>query len=222
MAKPLVQSTGRRKSSVARVRLYEGSGSFKLNERSLDNYFPQPALRMRVMEPLKVAEAEGRYDPELATYTLTLRQSVGEGEDGAPMPIPVAMGLIGRAGDDLPLRLSGEAAAAAETTRVLLLDRAEQSFVFVDVEEAPVPSVLGMVGSGWCFGIKRRCSCPNRSIRRRARPTMPSGPAWPSEVRCSGTTSRLRCRRPSSTTPRPWCSRRCGTSCGPARSPMMP
>jgi len=62
MAKPLVQATGRRKSSVARVRLYEGAGSFKLNDRSLENYFPQPALRMRVLEPLKIAEAEGRYD----------------------------------------------------------------------------------------------------------------------------------------------------------------
>ena len=62
MAKPLVQATGRRKSSIARVRLYDGSGSFKLNERSLENYFPQPALRMRVMEPLKIADAEGRYD----------------------------------------------------------------------------------------------------------------------------------------------------------------
>ena len=62
MPKPLVQATGRRKSSIARVRLYEGTGSFSLNERSLESYFPQPALRMRVMEPLKVAEAEGRYD----------------------------------------------------------------------------------------------------------------------------------------------------------------
>ena len=62
MAKPLVQATGRRKSSVARVRLYDGTGSFKLNDRSLENYFPQPALRMRVMEPIKIAEAEGRYD----------------------------------------------------------------------------------------------------------------------------------------------------------------
>ena len=62
MAKPLVQATGRRKSSVARVRLYEGAGTFKLNDRSLENYFPQPALRMRVLEPLKIAEAEGRYD----------------------------------------------------------------------------------------------------------------------------------------------------------------
>jgi len=62
MPKPLVQATGRRKSSIARVRLYEGTGTFKLNDRSLDNYFPQAALRMRVTEPLKVADAEGRYD----------------------------------------------------------------------------------------------------------------------------------------------------------------
>ena len=62
MPKPLVQATGRRKSSVARVRLHEGTGSFQLNGRSLESYFPQPALRMRVMEPLKLAEADGRYD----------------------------------------------------------------------------------------------------------------------------------------------------------------
>lgn len=62
MIKPLVQATGRRKSSIARVRLYEGTGVFKLNERSLDSYFPQAALRMRVMEPFKIVEADGRYD----------------------------------------------------------------------------------------------------------------------------------------------------------------
>lgn len=62
MPKPLVQATGRRKSSIARVRLYEGTGTFKLNDRTLESYFPQPALRMRVLEPLKLAEAEGRYD----------------------------------------------------------------------------------------------------------------------------------------------------------------
>lgn len=62
MTKPLVQATGRRKSSIARVRLYEGTGVFKLNDRSLDSYFPQAALRMRVMEPLKTVEADGRYD----------------------------------------------------------------------------------------------------------------------------------------------------------------
>lgn len=62
MSKPLVQATGRRKSSIARVRLYEGTGAIKLNGRPLENYFPQPALRMRATEPLKTAEAESRYD----------------------------------------------------------------------------------------------------------------------------------------------------------------
>ncbi|HSF84938.1 MAG TPA: 30S ribosomal protein S9 [Acidimicrobiia bacterium] len=62
MSKPLAQTTGRRKSSVARVRLYDGTGDFKLNGRSLDTYFPQLALRLRVLEPLKTVEVEGRYD----------------------------------------------------------------------------------------------------------------------------------------------------------------
>ncbi len=62
MANPLVQATGRRKSAVARVRLYEGSGKFTLNGRALEDYFPQPALRLRVLEPLKSVELEGQYD----------------------------------------------------------------------------------------------------------------------------------------------------------------
>ena len=61
MAKPLVQATGRRKTSVARVRLVDGTGDFVLNDRSLEDYFPQ-AYRMRVQEPFEVADLEGRYD----------------------------------------------------------------------------------------------------------------------------------------------------------------
>lgn len=60
--KPLFQTTGRRKSSVARIRLYEGTGQLVLNGRSLEDYFPDLALRIRVLEPLKIAEAQGRYD----------------------------------------------------------------------------------------------------------------------------------------------------------------
>jgi small subunit ribosomal protein S9 len=62
MPKPLAQATGRRKSSVARVRLYDGTGDFKLNGRTLDNYFPQAALRLRVVDPLRTVDMEGRYD----------------------------------------------------------------------------------------------------------------------------------------------------------------
>ncbi len=62
MSKPLVQSTGRRKESVARVRLRDGSGSITLNGKALEVYFPMMSTRMRVMEPLVVAQASGRYD----------------------------------------------------------------------------------------------------------------------------------------------------------------
>ncbi|MFZ0626758.1 MAG: 30S ribosomal protein S9 [Acidimicrobiia bacterium] len=64
MAKPLVQATGRRKSSVARVRLRDGSGQVKLNGRPLEEYFPTMASRLRVMEPLQITQTQGRYDVE--------------------------------------------------------------------------------------------------------------------------------------------------------------
>ena len=62
MPKPLVQATGRRKTSVARVRLRDGSGQLTLNGRPLEDYFPTMASRMRVMEPLQITQTQGRYD----------------------------------------------------------------------------------------------------------------------------------------------------------------
>lgn len=62
MPKPLVQATGRRKESVARVRLRDGSGQITLNGRSLEDYFPTMAARIRVLEPLQVTQMTGRFD----------------------------------------------------------------------------------------------------------------------------------------------------------------
>ncbi|MGB7861332.1 MAG: 30S ribosomal protein S9 [Acidimicrobiia bacterium] len=62
MPKPLVQATGRRKASVARVRLHDGSGRVTLNGRPLEDYFPTMAIRMRVMEPMTITQTQGRYD----------------------------------------------------------------------------------------------------------------------------------------------------------------
>jgi small subunit ribosomal protein S9 len=64
MAKPLTQTTGRRKESVARVRLHDGSGHVTLNGRPLERYFPSMATRLRVMEPLQITQTQGRYDVE--------------------------------------------------------------------------------------------------------------------------------------------------------------
>jgi small subunit ribosomal protein S9 len=62
MTKPLAQTVGRRKESVARVRLRDGTGKVTLNGRALEDYFPTMAVRMRVMEPFQVAAVQGRFD----------------------------------------------------------------------------------------------------------------------------------------------------------------
>ncbi|MDM4767273.1 aminopeptidase N [Pelomonas sp. SE-A7] len=88
--------------------------------------------------------ARGAYDAAAQTYTLTLTQAnpPSPGQDQKlPQVIPVAMGLLGADGQALPLQLQGEAAAVG-TERVLVLEQAEQSFVFTQVASAPVPSLL--------------------------------------------------------------------------------
>ena len=64
MAAPaqLARGTGRRKEAVVRVRLIEGTGNFKLNGRPLEDYFPNPAHRRLVTEPLRVTNTLERYD----------------------------------------------------------------------------------------------------------------------------------------------------------------
>ena len=64
MAAPalLARGTGRRKEAVVRVRLLEGTGQFKLNGRPLEDYFPNPAHRRLVAEPLRVTNTLERYD----------------------------------------------------------------------------------------------------------------------------------------------------------------
>ncbi|NGP45874.1 30S ribosomal protein S9 [Bacillaceae bacterium SIJ1] len=54
--------TGRRKTSVARVRLVPGNGRVVINNREFEDFFPVPSVREVVQRPLKVAEVEGNYD----------------------------------------------------------------------------------------------------------------------------------------------------------------
>jgi small subunit ribosomal protein S9 len=59
----LSRGTGRRKESVARVRLVPGEGKFNINRgRSLENYFPNLAVRMIILEPLRLVGREKAYD----------------------------------------------------------------------------------------------------------------------------------------------------------------
>jgi len=58
----LYRGTGRRKTSVARVRIVPGDGRITVNGRDYAEYFPRSTYQTIVSSPLKVLEAEGRYD----------------------------------------------------------------------------------------------------------------------------------------------------------------
>ena len=63
--KPYMYGTGRRKSSVARVRLFPGgTGEIKINNRTIDNYFGLETLKMVCRQPFEVTGTEGKFDVE--------------------------------------------------------------------------------------------------------------------------------------------------------------
>ena len=90
-------------------------------------------------------QVEGVYDDTAHTFTLTVNQSTpptpGQTEK-LPYLIPLAVGLIDRAGNPLNLVLQDEAGDNAATSRVLQVHQAEQSFVFTGISSHPVPSLL--------------------------------------------------------------------------------
>jgi small subunit ribosomal protein S9 len=55
-------ATGRRKEAIARVRLIPGSGTWKINGRLLEEYFPNKVHQQLVNEPFRVTDLEGRFD----------------------------------------------------------------------------------------------------------------------------------------------------------------
>jgi small subunit ribosomal protein S9 len=62
MAKIQYQGTGRRKSSVARVRLIPGKGKITVNKRPLEEFFGMEIVRREVRRPFEVVGAEGKFD----------------------------------------------------------------------------------------------------------------------------------------------------------------
>jgi small subunit ribosomal protein S9 len=60
--KAFFYGTGRRKNSVARVRLYPGTGKITINDRDIDDYFGLETLKLIVRQPLALTENVGRFD----------------------------------------------------------------------------------------------------------------------------------------------------------------
>ena len=88
MTAPLVQATGRRKRSVARVRLRAGVGTITINGRPVEDYFPSGAHRVQILEPLTVTATEGRYDIDA-----TIGGGGCSGQAGA-LRLGIARGLV--------------------------------------------------------------------------------------------------------------------------------
>ena len=61
-AKPYFYGTGRRKKSVARVRLVPGNGKITINGRDIDNYFGLETMKLVVNQPFGVTNTVGKFD----------------------------------------------------------------------------------------------------------------------------------------------------------------
>ena len=61
-AKPYLYGTGRRTSSVARVRLYAGTGKITVNDRDIDDYFGLETLKLIVRQPLALTGTADKFD----------------------------------------------------------------------------------------------------------------------------------------------------------------
>ena len=60
--RPFFGATGRRKTSVARVRLYNGTGAITVNGRDIDDYFGLETLKFIVRQPLELTNTTGKFD----------------------------------------------------------------------------------------------------------------------------------------------------------------
>jgi aminopeptidase N len=88
--------------------------------------------------------ASGFHDPAARTFTLTVSQScpATPGQpDKQPLHIPLALGLLGPDGAELPLTLDGESTGIS-TSRILHLRAAEETFCFTGIDSEPVPALL--------------------------------------------------------------------------------
>jgi len=87
----------------------------------------------------------GHYDAQCQTYELRVRQHTPPTPGQPykePLHLPLALGLLDPQGRNLPLRLAGEERTPRAGTRVLEVREAEQVFRFIEVPQAPLPSLL--------------------------------------------------------------------------------
>jgi len=63
--KSIIRATGRRKESVARIQLSDGSGTILINNRPFDDYFKTEILRAIILQPFSVTKTQGKFDAKV-------------------------------------------------------------------------------------------------------------------------------------------------------------
>ena len=91
-----VPVVGRRKEAIVRVRLVPGTGNFKLNGRTLEDYFPNKVHQQLIKEPFVTLDKDGQFD-----VIATLSGGGVTGQAGA-LRLAIARALIGIEADDRP------------------------------------------------------------------------------------------------------------------------
>ena len=91
-----VPVVGRRKEAIVRVRLVPGSGNFKLNGRTLEDYFPNKVHQQLIKEPFVTLDKDGQFD-----VIASLSGGGVTGQAGA-LRLAIARALIGIEADDRP------------------------------------------------------------------------------------------------------------------------
>jgi aminopeptidase N len=115
------------------VKAIEDANGFKLNQ--FKNWYSQAGTPELTIT--------GFYDTSADSYTLKVKQTTPATPDQTekkPFHIPLAVGLLDSKGHDMPLQLEDE--ANNSSTEVLNITQPEQDFVFKNIKEHPVPSVL--------------------------------------------------------------------------------
>ena len=92
----LIQTVGRRKEAIVRVRLVPGSGKFTLNGKTLEQYFPNKVHQQLIREPLVTLDRDGQYD-----VIASLRGGGVTGQAGA-LRLAIARALIDLQAEDRP------------------------------------------------------------------------------------------------------------------------
>ena len=92
-----IQTVGRRKEAIVRVRLLPGTGQFKLNGRSIENYFPNKVHQQLIREPFVILEKNEQYD------VVGLLHGGGVSGQAGALRLAIARALIEIEPDDRPV-----------------------------------------------------------------------------------------------------------------------